>query len=51
MFMSRHQNAGQSNNLMIANKSFEDVATFKYLVKAVTNQDYFHEEIIFPSSL
>jgi hypothetical protein len=29
MFMSRHQTAGQSNYIRVANKSFEKVAKFK----------------------
>jgi hypothetical protein len=31
MFTSRHQTAGQSNDIRVANKSFEKVAKFKYL--------------------
>jgi hypothetical protein len=31
MSMSRHQTAGQSNYIRVANKSFEKVAKFKYL--------------------
>jgi hypothetical protein len=31
MFMSRHQTAGQSNYVRVANKSFEKVTKFKYL--------------------
>jgi hypothetical protein len=31
MFMSRHQTAGQSNYIRVANKSLEKVAKFKYL--------------------
>jgi retron-type reverse transcriptase len=31
MVMSRHQNSGQNKNIRIANESFENVATFKYL--------------------
>jgi hypothetical protein len=31
MVVSHHQNAGQSHNLLIANKSFENVANFTYL--------------------
>jgi hypothetical protein len=30
MFMSRHQTAGKSNYIRVANKSFEKVAKFKY---------------------
>jgi hypothetical protein len=30
MFTSRHQTAGQSNYIRVANKSFEKVAKFKY---------------------
>jgi hypothetical protein len=31
MIMSRHPNSGQNQNIRIANESFENVATFKYL--------------------
>jgi hypothetical protein len=30
MFTSRHQNAGQSNSMKITDKSFENVAKFKF---------------------
>jgi hypothetical protein len=42
--MSRHQNAVQIN-LLIANKSFENVSEFMYLGAIVTNQNCICEEI------
>jgi len=39
MVVSRHQNAGQSYNLLIINKSFEIVAKFKYLETKLTDQN------------
>jgi len=41
MFMSRHQNVGQNNNVKMGNKSFENVAKFKCLQTA----NYNHEKI------
>jgi hypothetical protein len=38
MLMSRHQNTGQHHNIKTANRSFENVAKFKYLGMTVTNQ-------------
>jgi hypothetical protein len=37
MFMSRHQNAGQSHNLLIAIKYFKNVAKLQYLRKRAIN--------------
>jgi hypothetical protein len=45
MFMSRHQNAGQSNYIRVANKFFEEVAKFKYLGATLMDQNCIHEEI------
>jgi hypothetical protein len=45
MFLSRHQNAGQNYNIKIANKSFKNVAQFKYLGTTVTYQNLIQEEI------
>jgi hypothetical protein len=41
MFMSHNKNAGHNHNITTANKSFANVAKFKYFGK-VTNQNYVH---------
>jgi hypothetical protein len=43
--MSRSQKTGQKYSIKIANRSFEDVAKFKYLGKTLTDQNHMHKEI------
>jgi hypothetical protein len=43
--MSCSQKIGQKHSIKIANRSFEDVAKFKYLRTTLTDQNYVHEEI------
>jgi hypothetical protein len=43
--VSHHHNRGQNHNLLIANKSFRNVAEFKYLETTGTIQNGVHEEI------
>jgi hypothetical protein len=45
MLMSRSQKVGQKHSIKIANRSFEDVAKFKYLGTTQTDQNCMHEEI------
>jgi hypothetical protein len=45
MIMSRHPNSGQSQNIRIANESFENVEKFKYLGATLTNQNDIPDEI------
>jgi hypothetical protein len=45
MLMSRGQKIGQKHSVKIGNRSFEDVAKFKYLGTALTEQNCTHEEI------
>jgi hypothetical protein len=44
-FMSCHQNACQNLDIKIGNRSFENVAQFKYLGMTVTDQNLIQEEI------
>jgi hypothetical protein len=37
MLLPPHQNAGQNHDIKIANRSFENMAQFKYLGMTVTN--------------
>jgi hypothetical protein len=42
MLMSCYENVGQKQSIKIANKSFEDVAKFKYPVTTLTDQNCTH---------
>jgi hypothetical protein len=43
--MSCSQKIGQKHSIKIVNRTFEDVAKFKYLRTTLTDQNYMHEEI------
>jgi hypothetical protein len=45
MLMSHSQKIGQKHSIKIANRSFEDVAKFKYLRTTLTDHNCMHEEI------
>jgi hypothetical protein len=45
MLVSHCQKAGQRQSIKIANRSFEDVAKFKYLGTTLTDQNCIYEEI------
>jgi hypothetical protein len=45
MLMPCYQNAGKNHNIKIADKSFANVAEFKYLGTIVTNQNLIQEGI------
>jgi len=45
MTISHYPNSEQNQNIRIANESFENVATFKYLGTTLTNQNDIHDEI------
>jgi hypothetical protein len=45
MLLSHHQNVGQNQDKIIANRSFEIESQFKYLETTVTNQNLTQEEI------
>jgi hypothetical protein len=44
IWLSRHQNAGQNHNIKVANRTFGNVAQFRYLGMTVTNQNFILEE-------
>jgi hypothetical protein len=43
--MSHYKKSGQTHSIEIVNRSFEDVAKFKYLVTTLTDQKCMNEEI------
>jgi hypothetical protein len=45
MLMSCSQKKGQKHTIKIDNRSFEDVAKFKYLGKTLTDKNSMHKEI------
>jgi hypothetical protein len=45
MLMSHSQKIGQNHSIKIANRSFEDVAKFKYFGTTLTDQNCMHEDI------
>jgi hypothetical protein len=45
MLISWHQTAGQNHNIKLGNRSFENVAKFRYFWMRVTNQNLINEEI------
>jgi hypothetical protein len=45
MLLSRHQNAGNNHEIKTANRSFENVAVFRYLGTTITNENLIQEEI------
>jgi hypothetical protein len=45
MLLSCHQNAGQNHDIKIANRSFENVAQFRYSGTTVTHQNFIPGEI------
>jgi hypothetical protein len=45
MLMSHSQKTGKKHSIKVGNKSFEDVAKFKYLGTTLTDKNCMHEEI------
>jgi hypothetical protein len=45
ILLPHHKNAGQSHDIKIDNRSFENVAQFKYLGMTVTNQNLFRRKL------
>jgi hypothetical protein len=46
MLLPHHQNSWQNHDIKITNRSFKNVAQFRYLGTTVTNQNLVQEEII-----
>jgi hypothetical protein len=46
ILMSHYQKAGQKHSINIVNRSFEDVANFKYLGTTLIDNRKFWEELI-----
>jgi hypothetical protein len=42
--MSRSQKIAEKHSIKVANRSFEDVAKFKYLGTTLTDQNYMNED-------
>jgi hypothetical protein len=45
MLLSRHQNAGQSHDIKLADRCFGNLAQFRYLGTTITNQNFIQEEV------
>jgi transcriptional antiterminator len=45
MLLSCHQNARRNHDIKIGNRSFENVAQFKYLGTTITNQNFIQVDI------
>jgi hypothetical protein len=45
VLMSHYQKAWQKHSIKVVNKSFENVAKFRYLGTALTDQNSMNEEI------
>jgi hypothetical protein len=45
MLVSHHQNAGQNQDIQIADRTFEHVSPFRYLGTTVTSQNHIQDEI------
>jgi hypothetical protein len=46
MLLSRHQNAGQNQDIKIGNRWFENMAQFRYLGTTITNQNLIQEKVL-----